>query len=182
MAPSGKEKSATPNNNPASWVTTNDYPPASLRANESGTVAFLLTINPQGRVSACMIIMSSGHPLLDEATCSLVTRRASFTPARDARGRPTTGSYSNRIRWMVPTDSGLRQIGELIAVQTFVVETDGSVSNCQLSLNGTKQSDTRGMDACAPGSHYKPFVDSAGKPVRRKVTIQMTVTLGDPDK
>ena len=171
-----------PSNNPASWVTTNDYPVESLRANESGTVAFRLAINPQGRVAACTITMSSGSSRLDEATCSLVTRRAIFSPARDARGRPTTGSYSNRVRWMVPTDGGPRQIGELLAVQTFVVETDGSVSNCRIFLNGNEQSDTRAMDVCTPGSHYKPFVDSAGNPVRRKVTMQMTVTLGDPDK
>ena len=182
MAPVGKQKSPVPSNKPASWVTTNDYPPASLRANESGTVAFRLTINPQGQVSACKITMSSGHPLLDQATCLLVTRRASFTPARNARGRPTIGTYSNRVRWMVPTNSEPRQIFLDTVVQTFVVETDGSIGNCRFVLNGTEQSDAQGMNVCGRGTHYKPFVDSAGNPVRRKVTMQMTVTLGDPDK
>ena len=39
---------------------------------------------------------------LDDATCKLVTRRARFKPATDGEGNPTTGSYSNAVRWQIP--------------------------------------------------------------------------------
>jgi protein TonB len=29
-------------------------------------------------------------------------RRARFNPALDEDGKPTTGSYSNAIRWVIP--------------------------------------------------------------------------------
>mgnify|MGYP002148087180 CR=1 FL=1 len=59
---------------------------------------------PDGRVTSCDITSSSGSPDLDEATCSNVTRRARFTPAMDGEGNPTSGSYSNGIRWVIPKD------------------------------------------------------------------------------
>lgn len=100
--PSGPTQAA-PKGNPASWATTNDYPTRALREERAGTVSFRLAIGPDGRVMGCTIADSSGSPDLDDATCSNVTRRARFTPATDAEGNPTSGSYSNRIRWVIPT-------------------------------------------------------------------------------
>jgi protein TonB len=60
-------------------------------------------VTPDGRVADCTITSSSGSPDLDEATCANVTRRARFNPAM-ADGKPTTGSYSGRIRWVIPKD------------------------------------------------------------------------------
>jgi protein TonB len=48
--------------------------------------------------------MSSGSPDLDQATCDNVRRRARFAPATDGEGNPTTGSYTNSIRWVIPKD------------------------------------------------------------------------------
>lgn len=45
---------------------------------------------------------SSGSSDLDLATCSNVGRRARFDPALDSRGEPTSGTYSNRVRWQIP--------------------------------------------------------------------------------
>lgn len=102
-APSGPTP-AVPNGNPGSWVTTNDYPTAALREERSGTTSFRVVVGSDGRVTECTISGSSGSPDLDQATCSNVTRRARFSPATDADGNPTIGSYSNRIRWAIPTD------------------------------------------------------------------------------
>ena len=41
---------------------------------------------------------------LDEAACANIRRRARFTPAMDGEGQPTTVSYSNRVRWVIPKD------------------------------------------------------------------------------
>ncbi len=97
-------KGAQPKGNPASWATTNDYPTRALREERAGTTGFRVGVGPDGKVTSCSVTSSSGSPDLDEATCSNVTRRARFAPATDGEGNPTTGSYSNRIRWVIPTD------------------------------------------------------------------------------
>ena len=65
---------------------------------------FRLTVGTDGRVSECSVTSSSGSSTLDAATCKLITRRARFTPAKDADGNPVTDTYSNRIRWQIPED------------------------------------------------------------------------------
>lgn len=97
-------KGAVPRGAPGNWATTNDYPSRALREEREGTTGFRVSVNAEGRVSGCTITSSSGHPDLDEATCSNVTRRARFTPATDGEGKPTTGSYSSRVRWVIPKD------------------------------------------------------------------------------
>jgi protein TonB len=97
-------KNPAPKGNLANWATTNDYPTRALREERAGVTSFRVTVGADGRVSSCQVTSSSGSPDLDEATCSNVTRRARFTPATDGEGQPTTGTYSNRIRWVIPED------------------------------------------------------------------------------
>lgn len=101
--PAGPTKGAVPKGNPGSWATTNDYPSRALREEREGTTGFRVTVGPDGRVTDCQITSSSGHPDLDQATCANVQRRARFTPAVE-NGQPTTGTYSNRVRWVIPKD------------------------------------------------------------------------------
>lgn len=97
-------KQPTPRGNPGSWATTNDYPTRALREEREGTTGFRVTVGPDGRVTDCQVTSSSGSPDLDEAACANVRRRARFNPATDGEGQPTTGSYSNRVRWVIPKD------------------------------------------------------------------------------
>lgn len=97
-------KSATPKGNPGNWATTNDYPSRALREERAGVTSFRVSVSADGRAAGCTVTSSSGSPDLDEATCSNVTRRARFNPAMDGEGKPTTGSYSGRIRWVIPKD------------------------------------------------------------------------------
>ena len=103
-APKFQPKGAVPKGNPGSWATTNDYPARALREEREGTTGFRVTVGPDGRVTDCQITSSSGSPDLDEAACSNIRRRARFTPATDGEGQPTTGSYANRVRWVIPKD------------------------------------------------------------------------------
>ncbi len=96
---------ATPKGNPGSWVTNDDYPRSALIAEASGLTAFKLTITKWGSVADCEITLSSGNEALDEATCRNVAVRASFFPATDKDAKPISGSYANRVRWVVPSDS-----------------------------------------------------------------------------
>lgn len=97
-------KGASPKGNPGNWATTNDYPARALREEREGTTGFRVTVGPDGRVTDCQITSSSGHSDLDQATCDNVRRRARFAPATDGEGNPTTGSYQNRVRWVIPKD------------------------------------------------------------------------------
>ncbi|MEY4953914.1 MAG: hypothetical protein RL299_2338 [Pseudomonadota bacterium] len=102
--PRVQPKQPTPKGNPANWATTNDYPTRALREEREGTTSFRVSVGPDGRVTGCSVTSSSGSPDLDDATCANVTRRARFNPATDGEGQPTTGSYSNRVRWVIPKD------------------------------------------------------------------------------
>ena len=97
-------KSAQPKGNPGSWATTNDYPTRALREEREGVTGFRVTVGTDGRATGCDVTSSSGSADLDQATCSNVMRRARFTPATDGEGNPTTGSYSSRVRWVIPKE------------------------------------------------------------------------------
>lgn len=100
--PSFSPKAATPRNNPAGWVTTDDYRNNWIRQEMAGKARFRLEIAADGRVTGCTITTSSGHPELDAATCALVGKRAKFQPARGSGGEPVAGTYSNAIDWQLP--------------------------------------------------------------------------------
>jgi protein TonB len=85
-----------------SYVSNADYPDAAIRNEEQGTTRFRLLVGPDGRVSDCTITGSSGSSALDNATCSVMKKRARFTPARDSSGNPTTDVVANSIRWVLP--------------------------------------------------------------------------------
>jgi protein TonB len=93
---------ATPRNNPGRWVTDDDYRSRWIREERSGTASFILEITANGRVSDCEITRSTGHAVLDKATCSLITKRARFQPATDTSGAAISSSYSSSIRWVLP--------------------------------------------------------------------------------
>jgi protein TonB len=100
--PAFKPSAAAPRNPPARWVTTDDYPSRDLHQGHEGTTAFRVVVGSNGRVSACEIVRSSGHPGLDAATCKAVTARARFEPATDENGAKVVGTYSNSVRWQIP--------------------------------------------------------------------------------
>lgn len=97
-------KSAQPKGNPGNWATTNDYPTRALREEREGVTGFRVTVGTDGRATGCDVTSSSGSSDLDQATCSNVMRRSRFAPATDGEGNPTTGSYSSRVRWVIPKE------------------------------------------------------------------------------
>lgn len=101
-APPRVSQAAGARGNPAQWVTSDDYPPSSIRNEEEGTVAVTWDINTEGRIENCRVTSSSGHPALDDATCRLLTRRGRYTAAKDENGNPIRSSASRRVRWEIP--------------------------------------------------------------------------------
>ena len=85
------------------WVHPDDYPPASLRAQEEGRVSVQLHVDANGMVSGCQVTNSSGHSLLDARTCTILTQRAHFRPARDASGQVIAAiTPVMSFRWQMP--------------------------------------------------------------------------------
>lgn len=92
---------------PAQTVTTNWevfqklYPPRAIAAHEEGLVGFVVTLDNQGAVRRCQVTHSSGHPLLDEETCKLITMNAVFKP--DPGLSPSqTKTSEGVINWKLP--------------------------------------------------------------------------------
>lgn len=57
-----------------------EYPIPALQERKGGVVYFLASVQPDGRVAECRILLSSGTSELDEATCRGMQRQGRFEP------------------------------------------------------------------------------------------------------
>src|SRR5262249_26575225 len=101
-----KTQSAQPARGDVRSVFSNDdYPPAAISAGAHGTAQARLTIGPDGRVTGCDLIRSTGNGSLDSATCNILRRRVKFTPARDSEGNAQADTYTTPpITWVLPEE------------------------------------------------------------------------------
>lgn len=90
-----------PVTNPASWMTTYDYPSDLAERGVRGIVNFRLMIDAEGGVTACHIQQSTRPAEFDEAACKGLMRRAKFKPALDADGQPMPSFYRNTVHFMM---------------------------------------------------------------------------------
>ena len=81
------------------WAQADDYPPEARKLGLEGRVVFRATIGVDGRAKSCEIVQSSGHDILDDATCVKVIDTARFDPARDANGRAVEDVFQNAFVW-----------------------------------------------------------------------------------
>ena len=93
---------AQPLTEPSSWFSPRDYPTHAGLEGLEGTSGFQVAVESNGRVSECLITTSSGHIILDKATCAGLRRRARFVPAFDADGNAIRGYYSGVKQWKLP--------------------------------------------------------------------------------
>jgi protein TonB len=176
--PSGKERAVSPISNPSDWFTEDDYPASALREEVQGTVGFRLTIDAAGNPTACAITATSGSDALDQATCSLLLTRARFNPALDRKGKPIASSWSNRFKWVLPEPEIVPGPQPFTYTMSFVVEPDGSATNCSSSDPSVDASE---KGPCGKGQVFEPYRDASGQAVRRRVDMKMELTVTDPD-
>jgi periplasmic protein TonB len=94
-APPRKVQSATrAKGDLRSLFSADDYPASAQASGAEGTTRASLTIGPDGRVTGCSIVQSSGNTALDSATCNILRRRAKFVPARDSNGNATSDTIT----------------------------------------------------------------------------------------
>ena len=82
-----------------SYFSPDDYPTAAIATGAQGRVTVMLGLNVQGRITSCNVLRSSGSSAVDMATCNILHRRASFTPAMDSNGNPVDGYISETVEW-----------------------------------------------------------------------------------
>lgn len=97
-----KLQAVTPKNDPAKWVTPNDYPIHALLDGENAIIKFRLKINETGKAEECHIQQSIGDESFDKVVCDKVMSRAKFNPALDKDGNPMTSYYINKVRFQIP--------------------------------------------------------------------------------
>lgn len=119
---------------PEALLTAEDYPPGALDRGEQGTVWVDLHIDAEGRISRCDIKTSSGFPELDAKTCTVLTERAKFLPARNARGRAVPSEYIRSVVWRIEDDATPSDPWTATAVTGL--GGDGKPISCQTMVEG----------------------------------------------
>jgi periplasmic protein TonB len=80
-------------------VTRNDYPPVSLRLNETGVTVVRVQIDATGAVVSAELAKSSGHSRLDEKALQIVRSRFRYSPAKDASGNAIASVIDQGVKW-----------------------------------------------------------------------------------
>ena len=79
-----------------------DYPKAALKQRLEGMTSMNLYITKSGKLSTCEITESSGHSILDQASCRMMAFKARFSPAKDINGENVAAILPHRINWTLP--------------------------------------------------------------------------------
>lgn len=171
-----------------SWarLLPEDFPPAALNEKREGTVKVELSISPDGGVSGCKVVKSSGHIDLDEASCQIAFARAKFGAALDVDGQPTAGRVLADLNWQHTPKPGAAIPKPPVTLDfvpkagvtevTFVVTKEGDFTECKTEPTGSA---TFGAAICKLKWKQKPYLDVNGQPVGRRVKIKTVVETVD---
>jgi protein TonB len=88
-------------------ITNSDYPDSAGAAGAEGLVVTRFHVEPNGRVSDCRVVRSSGNRALDETTCRLITERFIYEPSRQADGTPVRSTVERHDQWIL--DDSMRE-------------------------------------------------------------------------
>lgn len=76
-----------------------DALPEGLADGRGGATAAVLMVDPNGRVTSCGLVRTSGTQELDKATCDFARRVLRYRPAIDPAGRPVHGLDLFKFDW-----------------------------------------------------------------------------------
>jgi hypothetical protein len=121
----------------------------------TGVTAFRLAVDRTGKPNRCDIVESSGFDVLDMTTCQRLMVNARFSPLRDRAGKPIEGTYSNRIRWVLPPGAGL-PVSERFASMLLSIDQTGNVTSCRIVLHVPAESVTSAENLCEQAFNSPP--------------------------
>ncbi|RYY14971.1 MAG: energy transducer TonB [Alphaproteobacteria bacterium] len=81
---------------PAKWLR---FPLEAAANRRAGETTVRWTIDVTGRVSDCVVVRTSGTPILDKAACTQVLQHGLYEPAIGKDGKPTPWIETRRILW-----------------------------------------------------------------------------------
>lgn len=158
---------------PATYIEPGDYPPASVRAREEGTVRYVVDVGPDGRATGCTVTRSSGFKRLDAATCPIMLKRGIFFAATDNMGGfGQSARLEQELKWSLrPGAMGQKRPSEVeLGAELIVWDVPantarapiryGSMAKCrevlaQIARKGRRE-DKRFYCLPEPTSNYKP--------------------------
>ena len=89
--------------NPAAYFGPDAYPAEAARRGWEGRSSVAVMVDPEGMPTACEVMKSSGHAILDRTTCRMAMEHVRFRPALDRQGRPVRSIYRDfNVRWQLP--------------------------------------------------------------------------------
>lgn len=95
-------KHAAPKGPPGNWLMSTDRPKGALARGANAIVRFRMMVGADGTPTQCFVQQATMSPDFIKLTCDLLMKRARFTPALDATGKPVASYYTNAVRWLVP--------------------------------------------------------------------------------
>lgn len=103
-----------------------DYPADALAQSREGIVAAEVTVEADGRATACTVKKSSGTASLDAVTCAKLMSAGRYEAARDTQQRAVGGKMIKGVKWALPRapldDRSTRLVFSLLKGQSCVVE------------------------------------------------------------
>lgn len=77
-----------------------EYPPEAIAHHWEGAVTVDVVVDAGGNPTSCVVIKSSGHKVLDDATCNAMLTRAKFSPAAGETGKGVPSIYHAKpVQW-----------------------------------------------------------------------------------
>jgi protein TonB len=80
-------------------IPNSEYRRISAGRIPRGTAAIAFRVDPNGTMSNCHVVRSSGDPYVDSMVCEAATRNMRFEPARDPTGRPVAQDMTFVPNW-----------------------------------------------------------------------------------
>jgi protein TonB len=80
-------------------IPNTEYRRISAGRVPSGSATIAFRVNPNGRISGCRVIRSSGDTYVDSLVCEAATRWLVFSPARDPSGQAVSQDITYTPNW-----------------------------------------------------------------------------------
>lgn len=158
------------------WSDHNTYPPAARRLELEGAVMIETRVDAAGVPRACRILASSGHVILDDATCDRALEMR-FEPLRGPDGRAAESSYRARVNWLLtdPTGFGAGQL-----VVRFELSGD-QVLSCRAERRGAAPEEWQRFACRSLGAALGHYLgDSLGRAERATIVVSIEPTGASP--
>lgn len=91
---------AIPLSNPDMWFRTADFPMHAAMQGHNGSVQARLDVDAAAKVTGCHVLRRTNPDEFADITCEVLNKRARFSPALDAAGKPVKSFYMLKLQWV----------------------------------------------------------------------------------